>query len=208
MPYSICLSKDHFKFSASHFTLFSKNRAESLHGHNYRVSLTANFKELHQTTGLAIEFSELKKIIKNLCDELDEKILLPGWSPYLRINRQSVTFHQISELKDKKPDFKNKSPDPIPQTQEPETKNSTTKENKSQKKIIEDQNQNNIEVWFNNRFYSFPEEECKLLDIVNTSSECLAHWLHKKLKTPLKEIGVQDYSISLSESQGQSVSFT
>ena len=162
MPYSISLSKDRFKFSASHFTLFSKERAESLHGHNYQISLTANFKEIHRETGLAIEFSELKKAIKNLCDELDEKILLPTRSPYLKTNRQPA---------------------------------------------VTDQSQNNIEVRFNNRFYSFPEEECRLLDLVNTSSECLAHWFHKKLKTPLEEIGVQDYSIHLSESQGQSVSF-
>ena len=156
MSYSVCLSKDRFKFSATHFTVFSEHRVETLHGHNYQVTLTIDFENVHPNTGLVAEFSKLKDILKNLCDDLDEKVLLPTLSPFIEIN----------------------------------------------------QNRDNIEVRFKNRFHSFPKEDCKLLDIVNTSSECLAWWLHKNLKTPLKSIGAKSFSVTLQETQGQSVTFS
>lgn len=156
MTYSICLSKDRFKFSATHFTVFSKDRGEALHGHNYQVILNVDFQSVHENTGLVCEFSKLKEILKNPCDELDEKVLLPTKSPFMDIC----------------------------------------------------ENQNNVEVRFKNRFYSFPKEDCKLLDILNTSSECLAHWLHKKLKPLLEIFGAKNFSVTLQETKGQSVTFS
>lgn len=156
MSYSICLSKDRFKFSATHFTVFSEHRAETLHGHNYQVTLTIDFEDTHQSTGLVTEFSNLKEILKSLCDNLDERVLLPARSPFMEMG----------------------------------------------------ENQGNIEVRFKNRFYSFPKGDCKLLDIVNTSSECLARWLYEKLKAPLEKLGAKSFSVTLRETQGQSVSFS
>ena len=155
MAYSICLNKDRFKFSATHFTVFSKDRGEALHGHNYQVTLNIDFQDVHPETGLAIEFSKLKDILKNFCDILDEKVLLPGKSSFINIR----------------------------------------------------ENQNNIEIQFKDRFYSFPKEDCKILDITNTSSECLAFWLHKNLKTSLENFGAKKFSVTLQETQGQSVTF-
>ena len=156
MAYSVCLNKDRFKFSATHFTVFSETRAEALHGHNYQVTLNIDFQSVHQKTGLVTEFSELKNILKTLCDSLDEKVLLPTLSSFLEMT----------------------------------------------------ETQNNIEIHFKNRFYSFPREDCRLLDIINTSSECLAQWLYRKLDTPLKDIGARSFSVTLQETQGQSVTFS
>lgn len=85
MSYEVNLSKDQFKFSASHFTIFSKTQGEQLHGHNYYVSLAVEFPELSETTGISVEFSTLKELLKKTCDLLDEKVLLPEDSPYLKI---------------------------------------------------------------------------------------------------------------------------
>ncbi len=156
MTYSICLSKDRFKFSATHFTVFSEDRAENLHGHNYQVTLNIDFEDINRDTGLAVEFSKLKILLKNLCDTLDEKVLLSTGSPFMDIG----------------------------------------------------ESQGNIEVRFKDRFYSFPKEDCKLLDIVNTSSECLTHWLHKNLRDSLEDFDAKGFSVTLEETQGQSVTFS
>ncbi len=86
MPYSLYLKKQNFKFSSSHFTIFSKNTAEGLHGHNYQVAVRAQFAEIQKDTAMAVDFNVIKKAVRALCEELDEKILIPQTSPYLKIS--------------------------------------------------------------------------------------------------------------------------
>lgn len=156
MSFVIQLAKQSFKFSATHFTLFSEERAEALHGHNYYVKVSVQFKSLDPDTGLAAEFSDLKMLIKKCCDQLDEKVLIPSQSPHL----------QIGEV-DK-----------------------------------------NIELRFNHKFYSFPKEDCEVLPIVNTSSECLAQWVHQNLWPDFKKMGATALRVTLQETQGQGVSYS
>ena len=85
MAYTVRINKDRFKFSATHFTIFSETQAEALHGHNYQVCVDILFKSLDPETGISAEFSELKEILQTLCDQLDEKILLPANSPFVKI---------------------------------------------------------------------------------------------------------------------------
>lgn len=85
MAYTVSLSKDQFKFSASHFTIFSKSKSEHLHGHNYYARLSIEFAELDPSTGISVEFAKLKELFKTTCDAIDEKVLLPENSPYLKI---------------------------------------------------------------------------------------------------------------------------
>lgn len=89
MSYSIILAKENFKFSGTHFTLLSPTSAERLHGHNYYVQVEIDFKNLEKAElGLSFDFNHLKPIIKKLCDELDEIVLLPGNSKFLKIAKQ------------------------------------------------------------------------------------------------------------------------
>jgi 6-pyruvoyltetrahydropterin/6-carboxytetrahydropterin synthase len=85
MPYTLVLSKENFKFSSSHFTLFSQDDAEHLHGHNYKVSLRASFGDVDKNTEMTVDFESIKKEVRAICDKLDEKILIPQNSPYLKI---------------------------------------------------------------------------------------------------------------------------
>lgn len=69
------LAKEDFKFSCAHFTVFSVDEAEPLHGHNYRVAVEIEGEELDELDFL-VEFSAVKKRIRELCDALDESVLL------------------------------------------------------------------------------------------------------------------------------------
>jgi len=82
----ICLSKDSFKFSAAHMTVFIDGTKEPLHGHNYRVSTTVELKNSTQP----LPFSEYKKVIKSVCDIWDEKVLLPERSPFFKVLANST----------------------------------------------------------------------------------------------------------------------
>ncbi len=85
MPFTLEISKDNFKFSASHFAIFGPYCGELMHGHNYYVSVKLETHELDPTLGLAVEFNEIKPLIKAACEEWDECILFPNKSPYLKI---------------------------------------------------------------------------------------------------------------------------
>lgn len=84
--WSIELSKETFKFSSAHFLIFPDGSAERLHGHNYRV-----FVELDAALtrhGLVIDFKLIKPLVRELVDELDERWLVPGEHPVLRVEHR------------------------------------------------------------------------------------------------------------------------
>lgn len=79
--WSISIEKDYLKFSAAHFLIFPDGEAERLHGHNYKV-----YVDLHTELdehGLVLNFQEIKPLVRELCDELDEHLLIPGEHPVL-----------------------------------------------------------------------------------------------------------------------------
>lgn len=99
--FTIRIAKEYQKFSASHFTVFHDGTVENLHGHNYYVSLELDCLEAKD--GLVIDFRELKKIVKDICDTLDEKILIAGESQTIRVNqsdRITVTFRSGPGVKE------------------------------------------------------------------------------------------------------------
>lgn len=78
--------KDRLKFSSAHMTVFPDGTKESLHGHNYQVSLEVEFQE-HPAKEIVL-FSELKNAVENLCHNWDEKVLLAEKSPHFEIKSQ------------------------------------------------------------------------------------------------------------------------
>lgn len=79
------IAKQALNFSAAHFTIFSQTDREDLHGHNWQVEceLTSPIDE----NGLIFDYSLIKQAVKEICDELDEKTILPEKSPYLSIEK-------------------------------------------------------------------------------------------------------------------------
>jgi 6-pyruvoyltetrahydropterin/6-carboxytetrahydropterin synthase len=83
--WSISIEKDYLKFSAAHFLIFPDGTAERLHGHNYKV-----FVDLHTALdphGLVVNFQEIKPMVRAICEELDEHMLVPGAHPVLTATR-------------------------------------------------------------------------------------------------------------------------
>jgi 6-pyruvoyltetrahydropterin/6-carboxytetrahydropterin synthase len=87
VSYRIVLEKENFKFSGSHFTILGPNRGERLHGHNYYVSVSITLPDVDPKLGIGVDFGEIKPLIREITAELDEFVLLPLDSPYLKIER-------------------------------------------------------------------------------------------------------------------------
>lgn len=80
---SLEIHKDELAFNAGHFTIFSATEREHMHGHNYNVSIA--FELEVGENGLSFDYRLYKRKIKALCDQIDSYFLLPGHSPYLKI---------------------------------------------------------------------------------------------------------------------------
>ena len=80
------IARQALNFSAAHFTIFSATEREDLHGHNFQVEceLTAPIDD----NGLIFNYALIKKAVSEICDELDEKMILPEKSPYLSLEQE------------------------------------------------------------------------------------------------------------------------
>lgn len=93
MSYTFLLAKETYKFSCAHFTIFSAQKAELLHGHNYRVRFQITVSQVSPETGLCFDLADVKPILQRACSELDETILIPKESQFLtfeKIKSQTV----------------------------------------------------------------------------------------------------------------------
>jgi 6-pyruvoyltetrahydropterin/6-carboxytetrahydropterin synthase len=78
------ISKEYLHFNSGHFTIFSQTDREDLHGHTFYVK--ALIDSPVDNTGLAFDYNLVKTRLKALCDQIDEKILLPERSPFLTLS--------------------------------------------------------------------------------------------------------------------------
>jgi len=81
--FKVFVTKDYLKFSAAHFIAYPGFR-EALHGHNYRVSVSIE-GDLGPE-GYVVDFGVVKKLARELCGRLDEKILIPAASDVLSVD--------------------------------------------------------------------------------------------------------------------------
>jgi 6-pyruvoyltetrahydropterin/6-carboxytetrahydropterin synthase len=90
--FTIHLAKEPFKFSCSHFTILSPEKAERLHGHNYQLRVDIEVDHVDPKLGFAFDFNAVKPMIRSFCDELDERILIPTKSPFLKLIEAGETL--------------------------------------------------------------------------------------------------------------------
>ncbi len=94
--YRIEVTKDYLGFAAAHFITF-KGNCERLHGHNYQ----AWFEVEGDLTddGYVFDFTELKRIAKDLCDALDHRVLLATENPKIQVQQDDesvlVTYEHL-----------------------------------------------------------------------------------------------------------------
>lgn len=89
---TLYIDKESHKFSAAHYTIFSATERERLHGHNYSVS--ARFVAPMGDNGFSADYNVYKTRLKQLCDELDEYMLLAGDSPHQSID-ESGDYYRV-----------------------------------------------------------------------------------------------------------------
>ncbi len=94
--YRIEVTKDYLGFAAAHFITF-KGNCERLHGHNYQ----AWFEVEGDLTddGYVFDFTELKRIAKDLCNALDHRVLLATENSKIQVQRDDesllVTYENL-----------------------------------------------------------------------------------------------------------------
>ena len=82
--YRVVVEKEYLKFSAAHFIAY-KGFREPLHGHNYQVSVAISGAV--GPDGYVLDFGIVKQLTKEVCAELDERVLVPAKSDCLTIAR-------------------------------------------------------------------------------------------------------------------------
>jgi 6-pyruvoyltetrahydropterin/6-carboxytetrahydropterin synthase len=90
--YRVTVTKDYLVFSSAHFITFAGHRCEGLHGHNYRASVTIE-GALNRESWFVYDFVELKRVMKQLCDEIDHLVLLPTQSDRVKVTEQGEDVH-------------------------------------------------------------------------------------------------------------------
>jgi 6-pyruvoyltetrahydropterin/6-carboxytetrahydropterin synthase len=87
---TLYIDKQSHKFSAAHYTIFSATERERLHGHNYSVS--ARIVAAMGDNGFAADYNVYKTRLANICEALDEYMLLAGDSPYQQIEEAGACY--------------------------------------------------------------------------------------------------------------------
>jgi 6-pyruvoyltetrahydropterin/6-carboxytetrahydropterin synthase len=83
MEYRVRVERNRLKFAAAHFATF-EGQCEPLHGHNYAVTIEVTGRLTEDAW--VVDFSTLKSLGRELCDELDHKFLLQRESGVLEID--------------------------------------------------------------------------------------------------------------------------
>jgi 6-pyruvoyl-tetrahydropterin synthase len=63
--------------------IFDNGSREPLHGHNYRVQLKGEVGQLKND--MVFDFLDIKPIVREVCDSLDHKLLIPKDHPQIKI---------------------------------------------------------------------------------------------------------------------------
>lgn len=91
--FSISVYKEYFNFAAAHFMIFKDGSREPLHGHNYRVSLRGKADSLDDD--MVFDFLNIKPIVREVCDSLDHRLLIPGENNNLtyKVTDKNIELH-------------------------------------------------------------------------------------------------------------------
>jgi 6-pyruvoyltetrahydropterin/6-carboxytetrahydropterin synthase len=98
--FKVSVEKDYLVFASAHFITFAGHRCEPLHGHNYRVAAALE-GALDEESWYVVDFSELKRVMRQLCDEIDHKVLLPLRNPKLDVREHDGSVSVAYEGKQK-----------------------------------------------------------------------------------------------------------
>lgn len=89
MHYRVRVERNKLKFAAAHMATF-ENQLEPLHGHNYAVTIEVTGPLTDDAW--VCDFSTLKTLGKQLCDQLDHKFLLQTQSKLIEIDEGASNY--------------------------------------------------------------------------------------------------------------------
>lgn len=92
--YRVVVQKDYLKFSAAHFIAY-KGFREPLHGHNYQVSV--GIAGAVGDDGYVLDFGIVKAVAKAVCEELDERVLVPTKSDCVTVAHEGPSVVLVYE---------------------------------------------------------------------------------------------------------------
>lgn len=90
LPFSIKVYKQYFNFASSHFMIFENGEREPLHGHNYRVQFRGEAPQLEGD--MVFDFLNIKPIVREICDSLDHKLLIPKDNKNIKIYTEKKNY--------------------------------------------------------------------------------------------------------------------
>ena len=90
------ISKEYLNFSVGHFTIFDQSHRENLHGHNYRIATEIDAPI--GDAGLTFDYNLIKRTMKELCEKIDEQVLIPEKSPFLKFEEDDNYVHVLFDL--------------------------------------------------------------------------------------------------------------
>jgi 6-pyruvoyltetrahydropterin/6-carboxytetrahydropterin synthase len=61
------------EFSAAHALRNYHGKCTRVHGHNFRVQALVRGQRLDEATGLMVDFGDLKRVLREICEELDHQ---------------------------------------------------------------------------------------------------------------------------------------
>jgi 6-pyruvoyl-tetrahydropterin synthase len=92
--FRVVVAKDFLKFSAGHFMAYRGFR-ERLHGHNYQVSVAISGGL--GADGYVLDFGVVKQLVKEICADLDERMLVPTESDCLTVSSEGPSVVLVYE---------------------------------------------------------------------------------------------------------------
>jgi 6-pyruvoyltetrahydropterin/6-carboxytetrahydropterin synthase len=187
MSFVLELKKENFKFSASHFTIFGPDHAERLHGHNYYVTVKLYIRDVQTSTGMTVEFNEIKSVIKTFTERLDERVLIPKFSPYLILTELPSSASHLADQHVAPRDSETASA-------HPDSKN-------------ESASGGHLQVRYGHKIYQFPISDIFMLPATNITSEELARFSADEIVTAIQQEWpqrpIESIEIGIEETRGQ-----
>jgi dihydroneopterin triphosphate aldolase (PTPS-III) / 6-pyruvoyltetrahydropterin synthase len=219
------VSNDTFKFNAAHFVAYPNYR-ERIHGHNYRVhvkligstccpdrSCTASSSCSNHTTNTAIlgvdgylmDFTLIKRVMKQICRTLNEHFIVPLYSTVLTITTitlpASVPVNKTKDVDEMQEDEMNTT-----SLQPPPSTNAPPPQPEQVQEYI------HIQCHMDKTQFTFPKQDCILLPIVHSTAEELAIYIYCQMVQQMsvsyfQQRHVQIMEIAVQETPGQQATF-
>ncbi|KAL9187712.1 hypothetical protein ACHAXT_006090 [Thalassiosira profunda] len=197
--FEIYVSKDTFKFNASHFVAYPGFR-ERLHGHSYRASVKLLGSHYIGRDGYVLDFGCVKSVTKDVCKKMNEYFLVPMLSEVLTIT--------VEEDEDGDADTANVCGDCDAEAGKSPKKAKPTKKKRKRSKYP-----GSVSIKCEDgSFFVFPRQDCLLLPIMHSTAEELAVYLYGKILEKLdadylQKRGVKAMEVTVSEAVGQDAVF-